>query len=200
MINILTYVSKRRSEASVSFVPKSLEMDHFRCSVAPQIPMFSLCCIFSISIGTLHVILYKNIYTFRCAATAATNPRVTIRIDGKSEASAQTRTRASLRPRPLAQALSCIIALSWVAFGLLPFRLLFWFLSQSCSQPGSPATFGPPVRSSGPQMASSAPWEGSSSEVEACACQCGGFGILVVSFHFWCDLIHVITYATLGPS
>ena len=46
MINILTYVSKRRSEASVSFFLKSLGMDHFRCSVAPQFPIFSLCCIF----------------------------------------------------------------------------------------------------------------------------------------------------------
>ena len=107
MINILGYVSKRRSEASVSFFLKSLEMDHFRCSVAPQFPMFSLCCIFSISIKALHVIGYKNIHGFGCAATAATNPRVTIRIDGKSDASAQTRTRraacaraASLRLRP----------------------------------------------------------------------------------------------------
>ena len=99
MINILTYVSKRRSEASVSSFLKSLEMDHFRCSVAPQIPMFSLYCIFSISIGALHVIGYKNIHAFGCAATAATNPRVTIRIDGKSDASAQTRTRRAARER-----------------------------------------------------------------------------------------------------
>ena len=99
LINILTYVSKRRSEASVSFFLKSLEMDHFRCSVAPQIPMFSLYCIFSISIGALHVIGYKNIHAFGCAATAATNPRVTIRIDGKSDAGAQTRTRRAARAR-----------------------------------------------------------------------------------------------------
>ena len=99
MINILTYVSKQRSESSVSFFLKSLEMNHFRCSVAPQIPMFSLCCIFSISIWTLHVNVYKNIHAFGCAATAATNPRVTIRIDGRSDVSAQTRTRRAAHAR-----------------------------------------------------------------------------------------------------
>ena len=156
MINILAYVSKRRSEASVSFFLKSLEMDHFRCSVAPQIPMFSLYCIFSISIGALHVIGYKNIHAFGCAATAATNPRVTIRIDGKSDAGAQTRTRraararaASLQLRPsrkLSRASSA--SGSCVAFDLSPLRLLFWLPSRLCSQSSSLATFGRPVRSS----------------------------------------------------
>ena len=143
MINILTYVSKRRSEASVSFFLKSLEMDHFRRSVAPQIPMFSLYCIFSISIGALHVIGYKNIHAFGCAATAATNPRVTIRIDGKSDASAQTRTRraartraASLRLRPSVPRASSLVHHRPLVCGLRSFTFVLALLaSVSIMQP-----------------------------------------------------------------